>query len=79
MQNKSRGTAVYTSSWVAPKSDVHSQQRELDLPFLCYMTKVLYMTLHELPFVFYRILLHGTGETHTLCFFIDCADSNCLS
>lgn len=24
---KSTGTAVYTSSWVAPKSDVHSQQR----------------------------------------------------
>ena len=23
----SQGTAVYTSSWVAPKSDVHSQQR----------------------------------------------------
>jgi len=23
----SRGTAVYTSSWIAPKSDVHSQQR----------------------------------------------------
>ena len=22
-----RGTAVYTSSWVAPKADVHSQQR----------------------------------------------------
>eukprot|EP01039_Chlorochromonas_danica_P007292 gene7292-8069_t len=26
-ENNSRGTAVYTSSWVAPKSDVHSQQR----------------------------------------------------
>ena len=25
--NRSFGTAVYTSSWIAPKSDVHSQQR----------------------------------------------------
>lgn len=24
---RKRGTAVYTSSWVAPKADVHSQQR----------------------------------------------------
>lgn len=27
MNDKSLGCAVYTSSWVAPKSDVHSQQR----------------------------------------------------
>ena len=26
-KKRSTGTAVYTSSWVAPKSDVHSQQR----------------------------------------------------
>jgi D-galacturonate reductase len=26
-QNGGKGTAIYTSSWVAPKSDVHSQQR----------------------------------------------------
>jgi D-galacturonate reductase len=25
--NGSLGTAVYTSSWIAPPSDVHSQQR----------------------------------------------------
>ena len=25
--NGSQGTAVYTASWIAPKSDVHSQQR----------------------------------------------------
>ena len=25
--SRSRGTAVYTASWIAPKSDVHSQQR----------------------------------------------------
>jgi D-galacturonate reductase len=25
--SNSRGTAIYTSSWIAPKSDVHSQQR----------------------------------------------------
>jgi len=27
ISDKTLGTAVYTSSWVAPKSDVHSQQR----------------------------------------------------
>lgn len=27
LKSKSLGTAVYTSSWIAPKSDVHSQQR----------------------------------------------------
>ena len=27
LQDGSLGTAVYTSSWIAPKSDVHSQQR----------------------------------------------------
>ena len=27
MNDKTLGCAVYTSSWVAPKSDVHSQQR----------------------------------------------------
>lgn len=27
MGTENRGTAIYTSSWVAPKSDVHSQQR----------------------------------------------------
>jgi D-galacturonate reductase len=27
LQTKNQGCAVYTSSWVAPKSDVHSQQR----------------------------------------------------
>jgi D-galacturonate reductase len=26
-QSGNRGTAVYTSSWIAPRSDVHSQQR----------------------------------------------------
>jgi D-galacturonate reductase len=27
LDDNSSGTAVYTSSWAAPKSDVHSQQR----------------------------------------------------
>jgi D-galacturonate reductase len=27
LPSRSRGTAVYTASWVAPRSDVHSQQR----------------------------------------------------
>jgi D-galacturonate reductase len=27
IESGSRATAVYTSSWIAPKSDVHSQQR----------------------------------------------------
>ena len=27
MPSRNRGTAIYTSSWIAPKSDVHSQQR----------------------------------------------------
>ena len=27
LADKSKGHAVYTSSWIAPTSDVHSQQR----------------------------------------------------
>merc|ERR1719284_300679 len=26
-QRRTKGTGIYTSSWIAPKSDVHSQQR----------------------------------------------------
>jgi D-galacturonate reductase len=33
------GTAVYTSSWVAPKSDVHSQQRFFYMGQVRYRTK----------------------------------------
>ena len=29
------GTAVYTSSWIAPKSDVHSQQRFFYMGSVC--------------------------------------------
>lgn len=39
------GTAVYTSSWVAPKSDVHSQQR------FFYMGQVNYNFLHANVFL----------------------------
>ena len=36
------GTAVYTSSWVAPRSDVHSQQR------FFYMGQVILVTSYVL-------------------------------
>ena len=53
----SLGTAVYTSSWIAPPSDVHSQQR------FFYMGQVI---IYQLNFFLILITFQSNKFTHSL-------------
>ncbi len=50
----SLGTAVYTASWIAPKSDVHSQQRFF---YMGHGGEVLVDQAHR----GYSVAMDGTG------------------